>query len=235
MASPTDQICVTIAVMTTESEARRTDRTLVRRKADRGRYDWKMINEVLDEGMICHVGFASEGRSWVVPTAYARLGEWLYLHGATGNFALRSLASGAEACITVTLLDGLVLSRSAFHHSMNYRSVMLFGRGTALSDAGEKLEAALAIVEHIVPGRSDDTRAPTSEELRATLVVRFPIDEASAKMRTGGPVEDPDDLSLDHWAGVLPLSLTASEPIPDDGQRGRGPEGVPAYIRNWRR
>ena len=185
-----------------------TDRTRVRRKAERGRYDRATVDAILDEALLCHVGFAVDGRPWVVPTAFARIDDHVYVHGATGNFALRSLAAGAEACITVTLLDGLVLSRSAFHHSMNYRSVMLFGTAEAVRDEDDKRAAVMAILEHLIPGRSGGTRPPTAEELRATLVVRLPIDEVSAKVRTGPPIEDDADLGLEHWAGVLPLTLT---------------------------
>lgn len=195
---------------------RRTDRSRVRRLADRGTYDGDLVAAVLDEALLCHVGFAVDGRTWVFPTTFARVGDHLYLHGAAGNFGLRALsAGGVEACVTVTLLDGLVLARSAFHHSMNYRSVMLFGSAVAVDDPEEKLAALVAIVDHMEPGRSTATRPPTPEELRATLVVRFPIDEGSAKVRSGGPIDDPDDLSLPHWAGVIPLALVRGEPQPD--------------------
>jgi hypothetical protein len=195
---------------------RETDRSRVRRKADRARYDFSTAAAILDEALLCHVGFAVDGRPWVVPTTFARVGDHLYLHGAAGNFALRTLsAGGVEACVTVTLLDGLVLARSAFHHSMNYRSVMLFGSATAVVDVSEKQSALLAIVDHMEPGRSSCTRLPTDAELRSTLVVRFPIDEGSAKVRTGGPIDDPEDLALAHWAGVIPLALVRGSPVPD--------------------
>jgi len=196
-------------------ELRTTDRTKLRRKAERGHHDRETVHEILDEALICHVGFALDGSPWVVPTAFARVDDHLYLHGAAGNFALRSLCSDIDACVTVTLLDALVLARSAFHHSMNYRSAMLFGRAEKVTDDDEKLAALLAIVEHMVSGRTGDTRAPTAEELRATLVARFPIDEASAKMRAGGPIDDEADYALSHWAGVIPLSLVRGEPQPD--------------------
>ena len=207
-----------------------TDRTRIRRKADRGHYDTATIHAVLDEALICHVGFAIEGRPWVVPTAFARVDDDVYLHGATGNFALRALAGGAEACLTFTLLDGLVLARSAFHHSMNYRSVMAFARAEKVTDAGEKRAAVLAILEHSLPGRSGGTRPPSDEELRATLVVRVPVDEASAKVRSGPPVDDPADLDLPYWAGVIPLTLVAGDPEPDSVSRARdnGGDGEPA-------
>jgi nitroimidazol reductase NimA-like FMN-containing flavoprotein (pyridoxamine 5'-phosphate oxidase superfamily) len=198
-----------------EAHLRQSDRSKVRRMADRARYDWETATAILDEGLICHVGFAVDGKTWVVPTTYARVDDHLYLHGANGNHALRTLAAGTDACVTVTLLDGLVLARSAFHHSMNYRSIVLFGRAEPVTDPGEKLAAVTAIVEHMVEGRSDDTRAPTPEELRATLVVRFPIDEGSAKVRTGGPIDDEEDYALAHWAGVIPVRLVRGEPERD--------------------
>lgn len=207
-----------------------TDRTRLRRKADRGRHDFDAVAAILDAGLVCHVGFALDGRPWVFPTAYGRIDDRLYLHGAAGNFALRSLAGGAEACVTVTLVDGLVLARSAFHHSMNYRSVMLFGPAAAVAEDDEKLAGLLAIVDHMAPGRSGDTRRPTPEELRATLVVRLPIREASAKIRTGGPVDEPEDLDLPHWAGELPLQLTPGHPITD----GVEDTPVPEYVTAWR-
>src|SRR5262245_35321649 len=211
-----------------------TERTRVRRKAERGHYDRATVDAILDEALLCHVGFAVDGRPWVVPTAFARVGDHVYVHGATGNFALRSLAAGAEACITVTLLDGLVLSRTAFHHSMNYRSVMLFGMAEAVRDEDDKRAAVMAILEHLIPGRTGGTRAPTAEELRATLVVRLPIDEGSAKIRTGPPLDDDVDLELEHWAGVLPLTLTPGEPIPDAGTRARHGDDSPDHVSRWR-
>jgi nitroimidazol reductase NimA-like FMN-containing flavoprotein (pyridoxamine 5'-phosphate oxidase superfamily) len=216
------------------SAAAPTERTRVRRKAERGRYDRATVDAILDEALLCHVGFAVDGRPSVVPTAFARIGDHVYVHGASGNSALRALAAGAEACITVTLLDGLVLSRSAFHHSMNYRSVMLFGTAEAVRDEDDKRAAVMAILEHLIPGRSAGTRSPTAGELRSTLVVRLPIDEVSAKVRTGPPIEDDDDLGLDHWAGVLPLTLTPGRPIPDDGTRARRGDDSPDHVSRWR-
>lgn len=216
-----------------------TDRTRVRRKAERGDYDRATVNAILDAGLICHVGFALDGRPWVFPTAYARVGEEVYLHGATGNFGLRSLADGAEACVTVTIVDGLVVARSAFHNSINYRSVMLFGPAHKVDDASEKESAVMAIVEHLLPGRGADTRPPTPEELRSTLVVRIALTEASAKVRTGPPIDDEEDLALPHWAGVLPLSLLPAEPIPDPtaatGASAADTNGAsaPDYLRDW--
>ena len=204
-----------------------TDRTKVRRLADRARYDRDTVNSILDEGLVCHLGFAIDGRPWVMPTTYARVGDYLYVHGAAANFALKTLTSGVEACVTVTLLDGLVLARSAFHHSMNYRSVMLFGRAERVVDPQEQYESMVAIVEHLVPGRSADTRLPTPEELRKTLIVRLPLTECSAKLRTGGPLDDEEDMDLGVWAGVLPLTIVPGEPVPDVDRP------APDYVRRW--
>ena len=173
------------------------------------------------------------GSVFVVPTAYARVGDAVYLHGAAANRTLRALADGATACLTVTLVDGLVLSRSAFHHSMNYRSVMLFGTAEKVTDPVEKRTAVLAIVEHMVPGRAADTRPPTTTELQATLVVRFPITDGSAKVRRGGPIEEDDDLALGYWAGELPFSLRTMTPVPDAHVPGGAP--VPAYLLGYTR
>jgi nitroimidazol reductase NimA-like FMN-containing flavoprotein (pyridoxamine 5'-phosphate oxidase superfamily) len=194
---------------------RATGRSTVRRHAERGLHDRAVVDAVLDEALVCHVGFTVDGAPYVLPTAFARVDDHLYLHGATGSFVLRALCAGAEACVTVTLLDGLVLARSAFHHSMNYRSVVLFGRAERVEDDEEKAAALLAIVEHLAPGRSAASRPPSPAELRSTLVARFPIEEGSAKVRTGGPVDDPADLALGHWAGVIPLRLVQGEPVPD--------------------
>jgi nitroimidazol reductase NimA-like FMN-containing flavoprotein (pyridoxamine 5'-phosphate oxidase superfamily) len=210
-------------------EVAATDRTKVRRLADRGRYDWETIHSILDEGLVCHLGFAVDGRPWVMPTTYVRVGNRLYVHGAAANFALKTLASGVDACVTITLLDGLVLARSAFHHSMNYRSVMLFGRAERVDDQQEQYDSMVAIVEHLVPGRSNDTRLPSPEELRKTLIVRLALDECSAKVRTGGPLDDEDDMALGHWAGVLPLTIVPGAPVPD------GAYAVPDYLSRWTR
>lgn len=206
-----------------------TARTRVRRKSERGRYDDDTIRSILAEAIVCHVGFVVDGQPVVIPTAFAVVDDDLYIHGATANAMLRALASGAsDACVTVTLLDGLVLSRSAFHHSVNYRSVVVFGRGEAVTDADEKHRAVMAIVDHVVPGRSCDTRPPTPEELRATLVVRMPLAEASAKVRTGPPIDDDGDLTLPHWAGEVPLTVVRGEPVPD----ATTTVDVPAYLNS---
>jgi uncharacterized protein len=194
-----------------------TDRTKVRRLAERGRFDRAMVDEVLDEAYIAHVGFVVDGEPRVLPMTYGRDGDVLYLHGAAGNAMLRA-SSGAEVCVTVTLLDGLVLARSAFHHSMNYRSVVLLGTATKVEDETVKRHAFDTIVEHVLPGRTQVARPANDIELRSTLVLRLPIEEGSAKVRTGGPIDDPEDMDLAVWAGVVPLRLTPSAPIQDPDQ-----------------
>ncbi|WP_017315891.1 pyridoxamine 5'-phosphate oxidase family protein [Mastigocladopsis repens] len=171
--------------------------------------------EILDEGLICHVGFIVDNQPFVIPTAYGRVEDRLYIHGSPASRMLRSLLTGIEVCLTVTLLDGLVLARSAFHHSMNYRSVVIFGTATLVQDAGEKLEALRAFTEHIVPERWAEVRSPNRQELQATLVLSLPITEASAKVRTGPPLDDEEDYSLPVWAGVLPLQVVAGEAVAD--------------------
>ena len=184
-----------------------TARTTVRRLADRGHYERATVNAVLDEAYLAHVGFVVDGQPRVLPMTYGRDGDVLYLHGAVGNAMLR--ASGdAEVCVTVTLLDGLVLARSAFHHSMNYRSVVVLGVATKVVDDAEKRRAFDVIVDHVLPGRSAVARPSNESELRTTLVLRLPIEEASAKVREGGPIDDDADMDLPVWAGVVPLVLT---------------------------
>jgi uncharacterized protein len=192
-----------------------TARTTLRRKADRGRYDWDTIAAVLDEGLIAHVGFNAPDGVCVLPMAYARVGYQLYLHGAAGNAMLKELAESVDVCVTVTLVDGLVLSRSAFHHSMNYRSVVVVGRAQPVMDDATKRRVLRAIVDHTVPGRSEECRGPNATELRATRVIALPITEASAKVRTGPPIEEPDDLALPYWGGVVPVHTVLGEPMPD--------------------
>lgn len=194
-----------------------SERVRLRRHPERGRYDEAAIHPILDEGVVCHVGFSDGHGPVVLPTAYARVGDQLYLHGATGNAALRALSSGAPVCVTVTLLDGLVLARSAFHHSVNYRSVVILATAIEVTDAEEKRMALEALVEHLVPGRARDARAPSEAEVRATRVVRVPLAEASAKIRAGGPTEEPEDLALPVWAGEIPLRLAAGPPRADTG------------------
>jgi nitroimidazol reductase NimA-like FMN-containing flavoprotein (pyridoxamine 5'-phosphate oxidase superfamily) len=202
-----------------------TDRTKVRRLAERGRADRAIVNEVLDEAYVAHVGFVVDGEPRVLPMTYGRDGDVVYLHGAVGNAMLRA-SSGAEVCVTVTLLDGLVLARSAFHHSMNYRCVVLLGIATKVEDEAEKRRALDVIVDHVVPGRSRVARPPSAGELRQTMVLRLPIDEGSAKVRSGGALDDAADLDLPVWAGVVPLRLVADPPVQDPQQVGDLPEPV---------
>jgi hypothetical protein len=210
-----------------------TPRTTVRRLPDRARYDRDTVHAILDEGLVCHVGFVDEGQPFVIPSSYARVGDRLVLHGSAASRMVKALAGGAPACVTVTLLDGLVLARSGFHHSMNFRSVVVLGRAAEITDPGEKRLALDAIVDHVAPGRAASVRPPSEGELRATRVVWLPLDEASAKVRTGPPKDDETDLALDVWAGELPLRLEAQEPVPDP-QLGPGiappPDGT-----GWRR
>ena len=208
-----------------------TERTTVRRQSQRASYERPLVDAVIDEALSCHVGFAIDGRPWVIPTIHARIDDVLYLHGAVTNHMLRSLSGGFEACVTITLIDGLVLARSAFHHSMNYRSVMVFGRATIVDDPEEKEAALRALVEHVVPGRMAEARPPSAIELRKTSVLRLPITEASAKVPTGGPIDDPDDLALPVWAGQLPLSTSYGSPVPEPDTAAAVPVSVTGYRR----
>ena len=210
-----------------------TERTKLKRLPKRGRFDRETVYGILDEGFICHVGFAPECQPFVIPTGYARVDDKLYIHGSQASRMLRTLSSGVDACVTVTIVDGLVLARSAFHHSMNYRSVVVFGRATLVEDQEEKSAALLALSEHIVRGRWADVRQPTEQELKLTTVLRLPLEEASAKIRTGPPLDDEEDYALPIWAGVVPLKLVAGEPVADP----RLSEGIeaPPYARNYQR
>jgi nitroimidazol reductase NimA-like FMN-containing flavoprotein (pyridoxamine 5'-phosphate oxidase superfamily) len=208
-----------------------TERTRLRRLPERAAYDRATVHAILDEGFICHLGFVAGGQPYVIPTGYARVGETIYLHGSTGSRL--GLRPGMDVCVTVTLLDGLVLARSAFHHSMNYRSVMALGRTRAVRDLEEKEAALRAVVEHIVPGRSDEVRGTDRRELAATAVLALPLDEVSAKVRTGPPKDDDPDYDLPVWAGVLPLALTPGAPVPDPVLDPSLP--APAHVASWAR
>jgi uncharacterized protein len=192
-----------------------TERTRVRRLPDRGAYDRETIFAILDTGFVCHVGIVDGGSPVVIPTAYARVGDDVIVHGSAKSRMLTVLGGGAPACVTVTHVDGFVMARSAFHHSINYRSVVIFGRGEAITEERAKNEALYAFMERLHPGRWDKVRVPNSQELKATVVVRIPIEEASAKLRAGGPLDDPEDMTLDVWAGVVPLVTSRATPIPD--------------------
>jgi nitroimidazol reductase NimA-like FMN-containing flavoprotein (pyridoxamine 5'-phosphate oxidase superfamily) len=209
----------------------RTERTRVRRLPERAAYDRETVHAILDEGFICHVGFVAGGRPYVIPTGYARVGETVYLHGSTGSRL--GMRPGMDVCVTVTLLDGLVLARSAFHHSMNYRSVVALGRTRPVRDLEEKEAALRALVEHIVPGRSDAVRGGDRRELAATAVLALPLDEVSAKVRTGPPKDDDPDYDLPIWAGVLPLALTPGDPVPDPVLDPSVP--APGHVASWSR
>jgi nitroimidazol reductase NimA-like FMN-containing flavoprotein (pyridoxamine 5'-phosphate oxidase superfamily) len=184
--------------------------------ADRASYDVDLVHSILDEGLLAHVALNDDAHGPVVlPMTFARIDDLLYLHGALGNRVLRGVAEGNQVCITVTLLDALVMSRAAFHHSMNYRCVVVFGRGERVEDRDEMLAASAALVERMEPGRSASARVPTDDELRRTLIVRVPLVEVSAKVRTGPPIEEPEDLSLPVWGGIVPMSLVRGDPVPD--------------------
>jgi nitroimidazol reductase NimA-like FMN-containing flavoprotein (pyridoxamine 5'-phosphate oxidase superfamily) len=207
-----------------------TERTKVRRLSKRASYDAATIHAIVDEALICHVGFVVDSTPFVIPTIHWREGDTLYFHGSAASRMLRSLRDGVDACVTVTLLDGLVLARSAFHHSMNYRSVVVFGKAREVTGE-EKLRALDSLVEHVVRGRSAEVRPPNEVELRQTLVLALPLEEASAKIRTGGPVDDEEDYALPVWAGVLPLRLTPGAPVADERMSDQVPEYVRAYSR----
>ncbi|HSQ22835.1 MAG TPA: pyridoxamine 5'-phosphate oxidase family protein, partial [Pyrinomonadaceae bacterium] len=218
---------------TAKNRIPQTPRTTLKRLPKRGSHDREIINSILDEGFICHVGFAVEGRPFVIPTGYARADDKLLIHGSQASRMLRTLSEGVDVCVAVTLLDGLVLARSAFHHSMNYRSVVIFGRATLVEDRARKISALFALSEHIIPNRWQDVREPNESELRQTTVLSLPIDEASAKIRTGPPLDDEEDYGMEVWAGVMPLRLVAGQPIADP----RLPSEIdpPDYVVNYAR
>ncbi len=208
-----------------------TARTRVVREPQRAVYDREVVNQILDEGFICHIGFIADGQPYVIPTSYGRDGDVLYVHGSAASRMLRSLDQGVPVCVTVTLLDGLVLARSVFNHSMNYRSVVILGTAVLVNDPQKKIAALRALSEHILPERWDDSRQPNEKELKATSVLRIPITEFSAKVRTGPPIDDEEDYSFPTWAGVLPLQMKVGSPTADD----RCQRELPAYVRNYSR
>jgi len=210
-----------------------TERTRVKRLPNRGAYDRDTIYAILDEAFICHVGYVMDGQPYVIPTGYARIGDDLYIHGSSASRMLRNLAQGVDVCVTVTLVDGLVLARSAFHHSINYRSVVVLGKATLVEDAAEKDKALEAFTEHIIPGRWPEIRWPNELELKATSVLKLPIEEASAKVRVGDPKDDEEDYEMNIWAGVLPLSVVPGEPI-DDSRLVNGKE-PPDHVQKYSR
>lgn len=210
-----------------------SDRTRLRRGADRGDYSSETVHEILADGSLCHLAFAHDGQPHIIPTFYGVMGNEIVVHGSTANRALRALANGGEACIVVSMIDGLVLARSAFHHSMNYRSVVVYGQARALEDPEEKLEGLRVMIEKLMPGRWADVRGPNREEFARTLVLAVPLDEASAKIRRGPPVDDDEDYALDCWAGVLPVRVQVDKPV-DDPRLTEGinvPDYVDAFAR----
>jgi uncharacterized protein len=215
------------------SDLEPTPRTTLRRLPARGHFDRATVNAVLDEALVCHVGFVNEGQPFVIPTIHARAGDEVFVHGSAASRMLKTLQGGVPVCLTATLVDGLVLARSAFHHSMNYRSVVVLGDAQAVTDERQRWDALHAIVEHVAPGRWSEVREPSAKELAATLVLRLPIEEASAKVRSGPPLDDEEDYALECWAGVLPLRLTPGTPVPDP----RMPAGraLPASVTRYTR
>jgi uncharacterized protein len=209
-----------------------TGRTRVVREANRAVYDRDAIYKILDEGFVCHVGFATEGQAFVIPTMFARVDDHLYFHGSAASRMLRGLSSGLPVCITVTLTDGLILARSVFNHSMNYRSVVALGIAVAIDDPPEKLRALEAFTEKMLPGRWNDARQPNEKELKATSILKLPLTEVSAKVRTGGVEDDAEDYALPVWAGIVPLRLVADAPVRDD----RCDPGIPtpAYAKSFK-
>jgi uncharacterized protein len=210
-----------------------SERTRVRRLPERGVYDRDTIDAILDEALICHLAYVQDGEPRVIPTIHARVGDTLYVHGSNASRTLRSTKGGAPVAAEVTLIDGLVLARSAFHHSMNYRSVVVYGRAREVTDPTEKFEAQRALVEHVVPGRSADARLPNDRELNQTTILAIPMDEASAKVRTGPPKDEDEDLELPVWAGLLPFTTVPGEPVADPLL----PNGIdpPSYVTDYRR
>ena len=206
-----------------------TARTRVVREPQRAVYDRAAVCEILDEAFICHLGFSVDGQPYVIPTSYGRSGDVLYIHGSAASRMLRRVSAGIPVCMTVTLLDGLVLARSVFNHSMNYRSVVVLGTAKLVDDPEEKLKGLYAISEHIIPGRWAEARQPNEKELKATTVIRLPIEEFSAKVRTGPPIDDEEDHSFPVWAGVIPLTTTAGQPVADD----KVELAVPEYAQNY--
>lgn len=211
----------------------RTSRTKLQRRPKRGSYNRETIYQILDEGFVCHIGFTVDDQPYVIPTGYARDGDDLLIHGSSASRMMRALAWEIDVCVTVTLIDGIVLARSAFHHSMNYRSVVIFGKAQLVKTDEEKFKALRLFTEHIVPGRWQEVRPPNANELKATTVLRLPITEASAKIRTGDPVDDEDDYNLEVWAGVLPLQIAPGTPL--DDERLEKNMQVPNYIKNYER
>lgn len=211
----------------------KTEKNRIRRLPKRGQYDREAIYHILDEALICHVGFVENRQPYVIPINFARVGDAIVLHGAKTSRLLRHVAAGHPVCVEAAIVDGLVLARSVFHHSVNYRSVVLFGTGCAIEEEEEKLAALRAITDHLIPGRWEETRPPNRKELKATSIVSIEIDEASAKVRMGPPADDEEDYTLPVWAGILPLHLTPSVPIREERVAENIP--LPEYISGYSR
>ena len=210
-----------------------TDRTQVKRLPKRGNYDRETVYSILDTAFVCHVGFSVGDQPFVIPTNYGRSGDTLYLHGSAASRMLNTLSDGVPVCVTVTHVDGLVLARSAFHHSVNYRSVVILGKAQLVEERAEKMEALRIFTEHVMKGRWNDVRIPTEQELKATTVLSVVLEEVSAKVRTGGPIDDEPDYALPVWAGVLPLETVAKTPLPDVQRKNDPP--IPGYLKNYKR
>lgn len=210
-----------------------TPRTTIKRIPKRGNYEQETVYQILDEGLVCHIGFVVDNQPFVIPTAYGRIEDKLYIHGSPASRMLRNLQQGIQVCLTVTLIDGLVLARSAFHHSMNYRSVVVFGTAEVVSNPEEKLQALYAFTEHVISGRWQEVRQPSHNELVGTLVLALPLAEASAKIRTGAPIDDEADYALPVWAGEIPLQVVAGTPINDS--RLQSEIIAPPHVQNYKR
>lgn len=210
-----------------------TERTTIHRMPKRAAYDRATVEAILDEGLYCHVGFVIDGQPYVIPTIHARVEDCLYIHGSSASRMLRTLKEGVQMCVTITILDGIVLARSAFHHSMNYRSVVVLGTAREVTNSEEKYSALKAIVDHVAPNRWPDVRWPTEQELKATSVLRLPLEEVSAKIRTGPPLDDEEDYQLPCWAGEVPLRLTPQPPVADP--RLLPEVDTPSYAHTYRR
>jgi len=208
-------VSTSLPMMTAMSTYTPTQRTKVRRLSKRAVYDKAQVHAILDEGFLCHVGFAQDGQPFVIPTLYARSGETLYMHGSGASRMLKTLAQGVDVCVTVTLVDAYVLARSAFHHSMNYRSVTVLGRARLVAEEAEKMQALRVITDHIVPGRWDEVRGPNELEMKQTVVLALPLEEVAAKVRVGPPADDEEDYVLPIWAGIVPIHTQLGEPVAD--------------------
>lgn len=210
-----------------------TEKTKLKRLPKRGNFERETIYKILDEAFVCHIGFTVDDQPFVIPTSYARVGDQLLIHGSSASRMMRAMAWEKQICVTVTLIDGLVLARSAFHHSINYRSVVIFGKAQVVSDEAQKINALRHFTEHLIPNRWEDIRPPSVNELQATLVLSLPLTEASAKVRTGAPVDDKEDYQMNVWAGIIPLEFSAKKPIAD--AKLKNDIKMPRYVSDYKR